>query len=98
MLRKALSFTQLPGMSALLSLLHPWEAVSEPSPCGQHKGHGETVTRGHPRSQTAEGEAFCPAGEGQTLALSGRCSKYGGSPASLASVGTSVGPGGVGEV
>lgn len=32
----------------------------------------------------------------QTLALNGRCSKSGGSPASLASVGTSVGPGSVG--
>lgn len=57
-------------------------------------GGGRAVIRAHPRSQRAAEEAFCPAGAVQTLALNGHCSVSGGSPVSLASVGTSVGPGG----
>lgn len=53
---------------------------------------GRTVIHAHPRSQRAVVEAFCPAGAAQTLALSERCSGSGGSPVSLTSVGTLVGP------
>lgn len=68
---------------------------------GRQRGLSQprTVIRAHPRSQRAVGEAFCPAGATQTLALSGRCSVSEGSPASLASVGTLAGPGeGEGQV
>ena len=62
-------------------------------PAQENRRHGGgTVIRAHPRSQRAAGEASYPAGAGQTLALSGRCSVSGGSPVSSASLGTSVGP------
>lgn len=64
----------------------------QPSSPENRRYGGRTVIRAHPRSQRAAGEAFCPAGAVQTLALNEHCSGSGGSPVSLASLGTSVGP------